>query len=304
MERSRLIVLSAVALSVLLSGTASPSQANTAAQEGAVGVLYDVRIVPASCLLGDECVIEQPSHLVEYYAADWCEPCDAVADVLTNLTSEDAFVLQHHGSPADQTFLSASKLRFDHEFRLLFVPSLVVDGVDLLTGTRQAMDLGTVLNASSPFTQDLNSLSVNGTNLTWETTPNGTVRAWYVEPTPHESQERIHPTLAQSMLETNASVGRLEMNASELNASGTVVVMLEHPGVRTLNVASLAPTGPMSLSENDAEASNNAEGRGNGWWVLAATVALAGMLAPAVLMHRSLMGQDGTKQPASSLENE
>ena len=38
-------------------------------------------------------------------------------------------------------FCLDSKLKYDQDFRLLFYPSIVVDGKHLLTGSRQALDL-------------------------------------------------------------------------------------------------------------------------------------------------------------------
>jgi len=301
---SRLATLSVLAaLMALLAGT-SITQADEIGQDEHQGAMFDVRLVPASCLLGGECNITQPTHLVEYYGADWCEPCEPVAEELSNLSSEQAFVLQHHASPADETFLSASKLRYDHEFRLVFIPSLVVDGVDLLTGTRQAMDLQSVLNTSAPFPGGLETLTINGTVLSWNLSSNATVRAWYVEPTPHESKEQIHSTLARAMVEVNATDGSLDAGAFNLNQSGSLVVMLEQPGVRSLNVASLAPTGPMSLSEGDLGASGQGSTGANGWWAFTATVGLLALALPALLMHRNLMKQKRTPPPLESKENE
>ena len=301
---SRLARLSVLALGMLVLAGVAPTQASDHAEDTEQGALYDVRLVPASCLIGGECNITQPTHLVEYYGADWCEPCEPVADELRNLTSEQGFVLQHHASPSDETFLSASKLRYDHEFRLLFIPSLVVDGTDLLTGSRQAMDLNGVLNGSAPFSNDLDPLTANGTSLSWNVSGDLKVRVWYVEPTAHETKNRIHPTLARAFAEVNASDGTLNTTVFDLNENGTVVVLLEHPGVRTLNIASLAPTGAMDLSEGDVGSTENTSTFGNGWWALGAMIALAATLTPALLMHRGLMRDQPAKQTPATLESE
>ena len=301
---SRLASLSALALGMLVLAGVAPAQASDQAQDAEQGALYDVRLVPATCLLGGECNITQPTHLVEYYGADWCEPCEPVADELRNLTSEQGFVLQHHASPSDATFLSASKLRYDHEFRLLFIPSLVVDGTDLLTGSRQAMDLNGVLNGSAPFSNDLDSLTANGTSLSWNVSGDQKVRVWYVEPTAHETKDRIHPTLARAFAEVNASDGTLNTTVFNLNENGTLVVMVEDPGVRALNIASLAPTGAMDLSEDDVDSTENTSNFGNGWWALGAMIALAATLTPALLMHRGLMRDLPAKKTPATLESE
>ena len=118
---------------------AGRSPADTEADNGS-GALLDAAVLDASCL-SNTCEGYRPDHLIEYFSADWCEPCEQVSEQLRNLTNPHHVVLQHHPSPEDSTFLSASKLRNDADYRLLFLPSLVIDGEHLLTGTRQAMDM-------------------------------------------------------------------------------------------------------------------------------------------------------------------
>ena len=131
-----------VMILLLLSvGVATGEQAETSSDEGQ---LLDVRVFSQECLNNASCEPTKPPHIVEYFSADWCEPCVQVGDQLSNLSSEEAIVLQHHSSSQDATFLSASKLKYDHEFRLLFYPSIVVDGQNLLTGSRQALDLSLI----------------------------------------------------------------------------------------------------------------------------------------------------------------
>ena len=77
------------------------------AEEGtANGATLDVAVLTATCMENETCEAHRPLHLVEYFSADWCEPCHQVSDQLQNLTDETTVVLQHHPSPQDATFFS------------------------------------------------------------------------------------------------------------------------------------------------------------------------------------------------------
>ena len=95
-----------------------------------------------------DCEASESEHIVEYFAADWCEPCQLVEDNLATLNRTDTVILQHHASSEDYTYLNHSKFRYDDKFRLLFIPSLVIDGNGLLTGSSQALDLNQSLNSN------------------------------------------------------------------------------------------------------------------------------------------------------------
>ena len=56
------------------------------------GQLYDVRIITAECLENATCEPTKPTHLVEYFSADWCEPCHEVSNQLANMTLDGAVV--------------------------------------------------------------------------------------------------------------------------------------------------------------------------------------------------------------------
>ena len=291
MGSQRLRTMAALLVLVVFSGTTLAETGQNGVEEGQGGSLIDVRVVPASCFMNATCDITQPVHLVEYFSADWCEPCEQVSEQLKMLDTNRTTVLQHHASPADETFLSESKLKFEQEYRLLFIPSLVVDGSHLLTGTRQAMDLEHLLNNSTEPSSALDSLSASGHNLSWDHELQGEVRLWYAEPTPHSERDTVHPSLARTMLHTNASTGVLSVEDVAIKAEGFFVVMLEHPGVKPLTVASQAPTGSMDLSENEEANSTGAQVSSTpDFIIIGVTLALVLMVLPALGMHRSLMG--------------
>lgn len=265
------------------------------------GSLLDVRVFSADCLTDVVCELHQPDHLLEYFSADWCEPCEQVSQQVNALNLTDTFVIQHHSSNQDLTFLSESKLRFDLEFRLLFYPSLVVDGEQLLTGTRQAMDLNSTLNDSTPNSSGLESMSLRNGTVSWNATEEHVVRIWYIEPTPHSIENRIHPHLARASWELNSSISSLNLTQFETAGNGSFAVMLERPGIRTLTVSSEAPTGRVEVDGQES-AKSSEDQRWNPAWLAAGTAGgLLVLLLPALFMHRRLMNNPPEKQ---FLENE
>ena len=302
-SRCRQVMMFLIAL-LLCSSTSLAETPQSDEQGNQEGALNDVRIVPASCLSNASCIITQPAHLVEYFSADWCEPCEQVSTHLRTLDTNQTIVLQHHASPADQTFLSDSKVRFDQEYRLLFIPSLVVDGTHLLTGTRQATELNSLLNATAEPTTDLDSLTLTESNLSWDEQLDGVVRVWYAEPTPHTEIESIHPSLARSMIEVNASEGSVSLESINISDDGFFVVMLEAPGMKPLTVASDAPTGSMDLSETEEETSTQQSPAIEGYIVIGITLGLVMLLLPALGMHRSLMAISKQVPHDETLEEE
>ena len=281
------VLLTAVLLISLVPASAQPTQ-----EEANAGALLDVMVLSASCLSNESCEAHRPAHLIEYFSADWCEPCQQVSDQLRVYSDPSVVILQHHPSPQDTTFLSDSKLRNDVDYRLMFYPSLVVDGSHLLTGTRQAMDLNLTLENQSNEWSGLEQVRlVNGT-LQWNASINGTLAAWLVAPVPHETTGELHPSVAYRRLSASADAGELILSADSWVDNTSLVVLLEREGVRALNVASLAPTG--SLDPNDGGQDLPERQRENrGTLPLLVGLALVLALLPAVLSHVRLLRTKG-----------
>jgi len=289
-----------VVLLLLSVGVATGEQADTSSDEGQ---LLDVRVFSQECLNNASCEPTKPPHIVEYFSADWCEPCVQVGDQLSNLSSEEAIVLQHHSSSQDATFLSASKLKYDHEFRLLFYPSIVVDGQNLLTGSRQALDLNSVMENSTPAWSGLESLRVENTTLSWDASLNGTVSVWMLAPTPHQLSGKIHPAVAYEHVAVEAVEGSITLDEEGLRENTSFVVLLEQPGRRTLTVASLAPTGPVDVSDGREVATTTLTGWFNADFAMVVGLVLVLSLAPAFVLHRELMtGSREQKAPMGDQE--
>ncbi len=281
------VLLTAVLLLSLVPASAQPTQ-----EEANAGALLDVMVLSASCLSNESCEAHRPAHLIEYFSADWCEPCQQVSDQLRMYSDPNVVILQHHPSPQDTTFLSDSKLRNDVDYRLMFYPSLVVDGTHLLTGTRQAMDLNLTLENQSNNWSALEQVQlVNGT-LQWNASINGTLAAWLVAPVPHETTGELHPSVAYRRLSAPAEAGELMLSADSWMDNTSVVVLLEREGVRALNVASLAPTG--SLDPNDGGEDLPKRQRENeGTLPLLVGLALVLALLPAMVSHVRLLRTKG-----------
>ena len=289
-----------VVLLLLSVGVATGEQADTSSDEGQ---LLDVRVFSLECLTNASCEPTKPPHIVEYFSADWCEPCVQVGDQLSNLSSEEAIVLQHHSSSQDATFLSASKLKYDHEFRLLFYPSIVVDGQNLLTGSRQALDLNSVMENSTPAWSGLESLRVENTTLSWDASLNGTVSVWMLAPTSHQLSGKIHPAVAYEHVAVEAVEGSITLDEEGLRENTSFVVLLEQPGRRTLTVASLAPTGPVDVSDGREVATTTLTGWFNADFAMVVGLVLVLSLAPAFVIHRELMtGSREQKAPMGDQE--
>ncbi|WP_338172399.1 hypothetical protein [Candidatus Poseidonia alphae] len=260
------------------------------------GALLDIRVFSADCLTNSSCDLHQPAHLLEYFSADWCEPCEQVSQQVNALNETEALIIQHHPSNQDLTFLSESKLRFDQEYRLLLYPSLVVNGKHLLTGTRQAMDLNSTLENSTMNWSGLESMTVGNGTIDWNASAGDVLRIWYIEPTPHTSENRIHPHLARESWELNSSTLSYNLSQFETTRNGSFAVMLERPGVRNLTVSSDAPTGRVEIDGAITDVGSEGQRWNPAWLAVAAAAGLAIMLLPALFMHRRLMNKSPLKQ--------
>ena len=285
-------------LLVLNAGVVSANQTETDENEGA---LHDVRMFSQECMQNDTCEATKPTHLVEYFSADWCEPCVQVGEHLNNL-SNDTLVLQHHSSPQDATFLSASKLKYDLEFRLLFYPSIVVNGNHLLTGSRQALDVSSVMENNTPEWSGLESLQVENNTLSWDASLNGTVSVWMLAPTPHQESGKIHPAVAYDRVSVEAGEGSILLDDGQLRNNTTFAVLLEQTGRRTMSIASLAPTGAVDVS--DTREINTAPLASISWANVALVVGfvLVLSLAPAFVIHHELT--TGSKESKAQFRDE
>ena len=254
--------------------------------------MYDVIVFDSSCLNSTTCTGERVEHLVEYYGADWCQPCELIEKEIEALNRTDTFVIQHHPSVVDASFLSASKLRFENEHRLLFIPSIVIDSEGLLTGSSQGLELSTVLSQRSTSFEGLTHVELINGNLTWQASQGDRVSVWRTEAMEHSTRNRTHPTLATSMLQFNASNGSGNVSSLVENLNGSLVMVLEHSGVYKLVADSLNPTGGIELSEEENSGKTvGTQGMSPGQRASLWTGILIAALAPAFYMRWNLSKQ-------------
>ncbi len=280
-----------LAVLLFLSQAGVAAGQHGAASDNGEGALHDVAVFSAACMVNESCEAERPTHLIEYFSADWCEPCVQVSDHLrnsTNGTESHIAVIQHHPSPVDLTYFSPSKLRNDADYRLLFLPSLVVDGTHLLTGTRQALDLNDVMDGKKTQWSGLQTMTMANGTLTWNNSLVGTISAWYVAPVPHETSGVVHPSVAYHHQTANASAGELVLNESIMLNGTSLVVLLETAGVRNLTVASLSPTGSMDLNSDVREDAKKTASQTESMFAALLGALLVLALLPAIITHINL----------------
>jgi hypothetical protein len=218
-------------MTCILVGVCLLNQGTVAAQEPVDASLYDVMILHSDCLENSStCMGERVEHFVEYYGGDWCEPCELIEQEIDELNASNTFVLQHHPSPSDATFLSDSRIRFIEEHRLLFLPSIVVDGEGLLTGSSQGLELSNALSLRQTNYTGLSNVELNGSMLTWDSELGDRITVWRTDAVDHERRNRTHPFLATDSVVFNSSDQQGDVSAILENWNGSLVIVLERTG--------------------------------------------------------------------------
>lgn len=284
--------MTVLALGVMLISSLPLSQ-HVSAQDPAFATMHDVIVLDSTCLQSAICEGERVEHLVEYYGADWCEPCERIEGEIDQLNRTDTFVLQHHPSSQDASFLSASKLRFSDEHRLLFLPSLVINSEGLLTGSSQALELSNVLSQRSTAFEGISNLQLVNETLTWEASQGDRVSIWRTDAIDHQSRNRTHPHLATGLMQVNASNNSANISGLLENLNGHIVVILEQTGVYQLVSDSSNPIGEFELNQEiGLDTTKTSSGLSPGQNASLWTVVLVLSLGPALYMRWNLSKQE------------
>lgn len=219
------------------------------AQETAV--LLDVHVLDSTCQDEESCNSWRPDNLVEYFGADWCEPCMEVEQEISNIDSNRSVIIQHHPSTSDNTFFSQSKMKFENQYRLLFIPSLVINGESLLTGSSQALEISQVLQQQNRTYSGISDINYQNGTLFWNASEGYNLNIWMLKDTMHEFENYSHPNLATSLLSFHS--GNKSANISEWleDWDGRLVFMLEDIGSAELTSASTQPTGNFNFNQED-----------------------------------------------------
>ena len=119
----------------------------------------------------DACEADTSLRVVEYFGADWCEPCRPVEAMLDALEHPDVLVVRHAPSPQDAGFSNLSYQRFGGHYGLISLPAIVIDGYAVLTGETMTLRLEEALNATEEGRSNLTENTTSWTSPAFA--PNG-----------------------------------------------------------------------------------------------------------------------------------
>jgi hypothetical protein len=148
-------------------------------------------------------------------------------------------------------------MKFDNQYRLLFIPSIVINGESLLTGSSQALELNQVLENHNNSFSGISDISyLNGT-LFWNASDGYNLNIWKLEDTKHEFENYSHPHLATSLLSFKSENKSANLSEWLENWNGRLVFMLEDIGSAKLVSASSQPTGNFDFNQDDKKQYND-----------------------------------------------
>ncbi len=254
--------------------------------------ILDVFVIDLPCNINATCEPSRPEHMIEYFGADWCEPCESLELLLDTLDFEKIALIQHHPSVLDQSYLNYSKNKFDNTYRLLFIPSLVINSNSLLTGVTQGMELNQSLTQMDNNFSGIDNLSISNGMVYWNTTINYNLTIWKLESVKHELDNRTLPYLAvDKMVIPNSS---REQNISMwLNDSTSrLIFVLQEDRVQPLQSLSTSPTGEKDLNDESNEDYDLLAYDGGYDIALITFIGLFLCLMPALIWFRKLQKQD------------
>ena len=216
--------------------------------------IHDVKTFDVQCALTNEtCIASSTTHLIEYFSADWCEPCDLVSAELNALNRTDVTVLQHHPSPLDLHFLSDSKFRFETTYGFWGVPDLVLNGEGLLTGPSQSQELGLVLDNFSREWSGFTSISLNNGTLSWASDDGDEVHVWITENGAHEINNQDQINVVHHHMAIGSENQTLDISSFINENTTNIVVTLESPGRFELRSASTLSSQGYSLIDGESD---------------------------------------------------
>ena len=216
--------------------------------------IHDVKTFDIQCALTNEtCIASSTTHLIEYFSADWCEPCDLVSAELNALNRTDVTVLQHHPSPLDLHFLSDSKFRFETTYGFWGVPDLVLNGEGLLTGPSQSQELGLVLDNFSREWSGFTSISLNNGTLSWISDDGDEVHVWITENGAHEINNQDQINVVHHHIAIGSEIQTLDISSFINENTTNIIATLESPGRFELKSASTLSSQGYSLIDEESD---------------------------------------------------
>ena len=211
---------------------------------------------------------------------------------LENIDTTKYAVIQHHPSALDYSYLNYSNQRYETDFRLIFIPSIVVDGQGLLTGTKQATELNQSLANNQTQFSGINELNITNSILNWDTSTNHTLKIWKTESTSHEFDNRNLSHLAVDYMEINHDQSQLNLTDWLDNWTGRLIFTLESNGIRMLNSLSQSPTGDMDFNSEEETIPILSKTDDSPMLAIMVFIALFVTLLPALIMWKGLQSID------------
>ena len=296
----------AILLTIILSSQSSAHIGHFG--EYAPAKMYDVKTFEVDCALTNEtCIANETTHFIEYFSADWCEPCALVSEEIESLNRSDTTVVQHHPSPADLHFYSESNIRLYETYGFWGVPDVVLNGEGLLVGPSQSNELEATLDN---FTREWNGFLeltlANGT-LSWQADDGHVVHVWITKNRPHEYTYADQPLVVTNHAYANVTdqvfnytndtnqteetyhIYNSSMNISDLLDENvtSIVVTLETPGRIPLSRASslssqgydLVDEGPNDFVPTDSKSGSESD------FAIAVFGFLLAAIIPAFIMY-------------------
>ena len=251
-------------------------------------VLLDVHVLDSTCLTEESCNSWRPVNLIEYFGADWCEPCMEVEEEISSIDSNQSVIIQHHPSPSDLTFFQQSNMKFENQYRLLFIPSIVINGESLLTGSSQALEINQVLQNQNNSFNGISDINYDNGTLFWNASEGYNLNIWKLEDTKHEFENYSHPHLATSLLSFKSENNSANISQWLENWDGRLVFMLEDIGSAKLVSASSQPTGNFNFNNEDSKQSEEIK---NGQLDPSIIAIITGLIMLAILLPALIMFQ-------------
>ena len=286
------MVLFVVSFMVILPITSSAEYSAKQSQSG----IDDVFFLDLPCDLNSTCEVSRPIHLIEYFGADWCEPCESLELFLDTLDFNEITLIQHHPSVLDYSYLNHSKTVFEQEYRLLFIPSLVVNSNGLLTGSTQGIELNQSLANINTNFSGIDDISIENGMLFWNTSTEHNLTIWRLEETVHEYRNRSLPYLAVERITVTNENHQYNISKLLNHSNGRLVFILQdNEQPKPLQSISTSPTGDKALSEGEEEINQLFAHYGVYDLAVITFVLLFLALLPALISFRNLQKQDSAE---------
>ena len=229
--------------------------------------------------------------LVEYYGADWCEPCESLELMIDSINTERLALIHHHPSINDQNYLNHSSAKFANQYRLIFIPSIVINSDGLLTGAGQGAELNQSIAGSTANFSGIDNLSITNNVLYWNTSSVYNLSVWKLEPIQHEFDDRLLNNTASSMITVDNQQRELDMSDWVSNSTSRLIFILQSDETQSLKSLSSSSTGDKELTLSDEPLSDLLLHDGSYDAAIVTFVILLFCLMPALISFRRLQKQ-------------